>query len=209
MDSLFYLKTSEPKIVPGKWVIKASTYAMRVKIEDMMADTEISAQKILSDAKAAYIDRFEQGYKDGLSHARREFAEQMVNMSINSTRFLDHIENQVVNTIISAVQKILQKTDDELTIKAMALVAVQSVRDVKQMTIRVCAEQCEQVELIINELRSISNVDWIEVVADENLQHNACILETPFGVVDASLDTQLRNLKDYFKSEFQKERPTE
>lgn len=209
MDDLFYLKTGKPHIQPGQWVIKAATYTKAWSVFKAQAEARKSAEQIMSKAQYVYDTRFEEGYQDGLAQAKQEFAEQLIHISGESALFLSAIEDRVVDTVVTAVQMILHQTKDEQIIKASAVTAVQSLKDVKQMTLRVSRQQCPNVEQFIDELRREHNAEWIEIVADDHLKNSDCILETPFGVVDAGLETQLRMLKKYLKSKLEKERPAE
>jgi type III secretion protein L len=47
-------------------------------------------------------------------------------------------------------------------------------------------------------LSSYPNIDGIEILADERLSQNQLILESPIGIVDASIDTQLAAISDAF-----------
>ena len=45
-----------------------------------------------------------------------------------------------------------------------------------------------------------SDTSFLTVVSDSRLEKNACILESELGVVDASLETQLKAFENAFHS---------
>lgn len=209
MDDPFYLEINSPRLMPDQWVIKAGSYTEPLKLNELQHNAQQNIDRLLAEAKLVFDTREQEGYEAGLQQAKEEIANQLTRISGQTAAFLISIEDQVIDTVVAAVQLILDRTDQDEVIRAQAATAVRSARDIKQMTLKVCPEQIAVVEQFITELHNESSVESIEIAAEKDLKYGSCILETPIGIIDASLDTQLRMIKDCLQSEFQKEKATE
>ena len=88
--------------------------------------------------------------------------------------------------------------------KQRVLITVKSVlavvRNQKQMTLRLAPGQVQLVQAHVNELlAAYPGVGYLDIVADNRLQPDACILESDIGLVEASLQSQLQALRSAFE----------
>lgn len=78
--------------------------------------------------------------------------------------------------------------------------ALQHVRNEKQVTIRIPPSQFKMVKARLNEiLAEYKGVGFIDLVSDERLSTGDCIMESDIGVVDASVDLQIKALQKRFE----------
>jgi type III secretion protein L len=70
--------------------------------------------------------------------------------------------------------------------------------------LRVHPDRVESVQNIVLSIKKdFEGLEWIEVVADTSLQPEDCLLQTQAGILDFSLDTQLRVLRECLHTRMQ------
>ena len=114
-----------------------------------------------------------------------------------SVEFIESIENTVVSVVNQSIRKIIGELDDETRIKRIVGTALNTVRGQQRVTVRVNPAEEPTVS---KALASMTSGSYLTVVADPRLGPDSCILESELGVVDASLETQLKALEHAFTS---------
>jgi flagellar assembly protein FliH len=197
--------------------------AESVEEEEVVIPPEITALEILEDARneasnilaaaqqeieeqkaAAYDDAYRQGYQMGLEQVRQAIddATARANDIISraereAARSLMHAEQQMLELSMAVARKVINRELSETPESILLLVraALERLSDQDQVTIRVSPDNLETVRKAKPELQSILDRDsTISVSADEVLGSGDCVVDTPFGAVDASVDSQLESL---------------
>lgn len=197
MVALFRLSTDTPAPAEGVKVIKAAELAPLYEAADLLAAARKRAAEIEAKAQEAYRRRYEEGYADGLEAGKMENAEKMMETVLASVEFIENIENTVVNVVNQSIRKIVGDMDDETRIKRIVGTALNAVRGQQRVTVRVCPTE---EPVVTKALAAMTSGSYLTVVADPRLGPDSCILESELGVVDASLDTQLKALEHAFSS---------
>ncbi len=107
-------------------------------------------------------------------------------------------ERQVVELALAVASKVLARevAENPTVILPIVKAALDKVQDQEQITIRVNPECYELVLAARPELQaSLARAASVAVVADGALKDGDCIVETPYGTVDARIDTQLELVK--------------
>ena len=109
--------------------------------------------------------------------------------------YIIHAENTMAEMVINIANKVLAQHFIEVPQLILPLVqeAIQKVKDQPEVKVRVAPEAYELVLMAKNELQAqLEGNASLEVVSDTSLQAGDCMLESPNGVVDAGLATQLQ-----------------
>ena len=199
------LTTSPPRrlhlgLAPGVSVVRAHELAQWRQASQIVADAQAQAQAIVASAQSAYEAQCQRGYEEGLASARLEQAEQMIEHVSRTVEYFAKVESRMVDLVMQALQKIVADFDDKqrvlITVKSVLAV----VRNQKQMTLRLAPGQVQLVQAHVNELlAAYPGVGYLDIVADNRLQPDACILESDIGLVEASLQSQLQALRSAFE----------
>ncbi len=175
----------------------ASTRAQDI-YDEMRRQAEKLAEKIKQDSRD---QGHEEGYLYGLSQAdaaKQEAEEYRENTFAECDTILAGLEGQIVELIISIVGKLL--TD---TVKLNRDVVVNLIKQglegatlTGEIKIYLSSVDMDTVLEHKNEILAMAdNTAKIEFVKDPNLKPNDCIIETPFGNIDSSLDQQFNSIK--------------
>lgn len=189
----------------------------KIQAEIIQQEAKAKAEKMVLDAKAESTDiqeaarktgyemGLEEGRKDGEAQVKEELHHLLVEGNARAEKTLQEAriacEDYVVaaeNTIGEMVLKIADKVIPQHFIDMPQLIlplvkeAVRKVKDQPHVLVRVPSEAYELCMLAQTELQQIlEGSATLEIKADDALGAGDCMVESPNGVVDARLSTQL------------------
>ena len=192
MGSLFRLTGDTVTPSAGTRVLKASEAAVLLE-----------ANAVLDAARERVADMERKaGYRDGVEEGRLEHAEKVMETVLSSVEYIEGIEATLVNVVAVAVRKVIGEIDENERIVRIVRNALVTVRNQQHVTIRVApADEKAVREGLASMLASVpGGASFLDVVPDARLERGACLLESELGVVDASLETQLKALENALRS---------
>ena len=194
MGSLFRLTGDTVTPSAGTRVLKASEAAVLLEANAVLDAARERVADMERKAGEAYERRREEGYRDGVEEGRLEHAEKVMETVLSSVEYIEGIEATLVNVVAVAVRKVIGEIDENERI-------VRIVRNAL-VTIRVApADEKAVREGLASMLASVpGGASFLDVVPDARLERGACLLESELGVVDASLETQLKALENALRS---------
>lgn len=193
------LTANQLNVDPSCRVMKAEEYATFLEAEQIINIAREQAQQIVEQAKEAYEQEKQRGYQDGLDESKVDQADQMLKVVSRTINYLSDIEHTMADILLSGVKKIIGEFDQEHLAISLVRNALQHVRNEKQVSIRIPPSQYNMVKARLNDiLTDYKGVGFVDLVADQRLSTGDCIMESEIGVVDASVDVQLRALQKRF-----------
>ncbi len=197
------------------------------EIEELLAEAKEEAEMIIKEAHleaARYIDQisadiektretkykeaYDKGYNEGLKKAEEQYQNILQEANnIKETALLDY-EQEMANLEADAIRLILEisrkviaeevKTNKNL-ILSMAAQAFKKCALKDEIVLKVSSEDFEYVHENKEELLASSEgIGELEIKRDSALKSGACIVETPFGSLDASIDTKFNLIQEEF-----------
>ncbi|MCP4979282.1 MAG: HrpE/YscL family type III secretion apparatus protein [Gammaproteobacteria bacterium] len=190
------LNPNHPAMAPGRKILSAEDYELRVSAENLLEEARKEACQIAEDARIAFQEEKQRGYDDGMAAAQADIAEQMITIVTRSIDYLATAEGEVAKTVILCLKKILGDSPEEELVVQAARQALHVVRNENRITLTVRPEVQAEVQARIGEiLQGHGEVSFLEVVGDPGMERGGCRLETEIGVVDASIDLQINALE--------------
>lgn len=181
---------------PGQRVIKAGDYLAYAEAQAIIAAARQQAEALRLEAERDYQAEKRRGYQDGHEEGKLETAEQIMDVLGATVEFYAGIEQRTGQIVLQMVRKILGEFDDETLTYRIARHALTAVRSQKQVTLRVAPGQVEALKARLDALlNGFPGIHFADVVGDRRLGAGDCILETEIGVVDASVDVQIKALE--------------
>ena len=181
---------------PDRRVIKAADYLAYAEAEAIIAAARLQAEAIQREAEQAYDAEKRRGYRDGHEEGKLETAEQIMDVLGATVEFYAGIEQRTGQIVMQMLRKILGQFDNETLTYQIVRNALTAVRAQKQVTLRVAPEQVEALKARMDTLlHGFPSIHFVDVVGDRRLNAGDCILETEIGVVDASIEVQLKALE--------------
>lgn len=173
--------------LPSGRILSATDFAGLVATERRRRGT---VEKSVGQLPSLHDQAWQHGYQQGLCHAMLE-----VKSTLAELRACQHDRDSWMHQFVFAVvRKVLGNNE------AASLVPL-----IVQQVIEECDRSLETIVLhvhpsvtsaVARRLASIAGPGLqLDVVADERLMEGDCELHTPFGIIDAGLDTQLDALE--------------
>ena len=137
-------------------------------------------------------------------------AEQTIAAVARTIDYMTTTEERMVDIVMDAVNKVLHSLPERDIVRGIVHACLSHARGQQRMTLRVHAQQAPLVKKELDSLmRNKSLQSIIQVNAERSLKKNSAILESEMGVIDASLDVQIKALRssitDLLQTDKQKE----
>ena len=206
MDPFVRLTDNVLSLAPDTRLLKQADYQTFVMADQILAAARREAEERRAETEREQAHRLQAGYEQGMAQARLEMATRMLETVERTVDYLGAVEHRVVDLVMMSVRKVLGEFEDTELTRRLVRQSLHVVRNQPQATIRVCPAQSEPLQQRLNELLAgYNSLRMIEVAPDPRLERGDCILETEIGVVDASLETQLKALEQALRSRLQKQ----
>lgn len=202
MGTLFRLTGDSVCPSAGTRVLKAADAAALLEADALLDAARERVADMERKALEAYEQRREEGYRAGREEGRLEHAEKVLETVLSSVEYIEGIEATLVNVVTAAVRKVIGEIDENERIVRIVRSALVTVRNQQRVTIRVApADEKAVSTAVASMLASVpGSTSFLDIVPDARLERGACLLESELGVVDASLETQLKALENAFRS---------
>lgn len=185
----------------------AKQEAQRVS-EELLKQAHSQRDAILKQAGEDAAQIRENAYQEGLEKGRLEKQEAIQQAIDNTNRTIQQIkleniqfmhlyEEELKNLAVDIASRILAKQikSDDQELGELVKQAVNSVKDADWITVEISERMPGLLSYLQSELKK--NQTDVEIAA-KDLPEDACILKTSDGNIDASVSTQLRNVREYF-----------
>ena len=203
MGSMFRL--TRDSISPEGRLLKANEVSVLLQANEILDTARQRAEEMMRQAEIAYESRREEGYRDGQEEGRLEHAEKVLETVLSSVDYLSSLEKTIVEVVTTSIRKVIGEIDANELIVRIVRNALTAVRNQQRVTIRVApADEKAVSEALAAMIQSVpGDVGFIDVVADGRLERGSCLLESELGVVDASIEIQLKALEHAFYAKIQ------
>ena len=191
------------RLAPDRPVLKAADYQDYLAAQALIEAAKAEAEAIRARAQAAYAEERARGYADGRAEAEDQVADRFMEASEQILEYLAGLEMEMAEIVHQAVEKVLGELDETDLVQRVVRHALRQARDQKRVLIRVAIGQGEAIQAQLDELlRGFAEIGALDVTEDPRVRPGGCLLETPMGVVDARLETQLENLRQRLTQRF-------
>lgn len=208
---------SEAGFVPGLAAQTVEVYE-GPDPEELLAQAREEAEQMIADAKAqvdglrqsALEDGRQQGYAAGLQEAQaqmeeaheqiRQKAEELERAYWNK---VDELEPAFVDTLTGIYEHVfrVKLSTERQFIMNLLTEAMHGIEGSREFIVHVSGEDVQTVREAKQALleAAVSPDAKVDIIEDDTLSANECLIETSSGIFDCSLDTQLEELKKQLK----------
>lgn len=188
--------------------------------DDILARSKVQAAEILVEAKkqaesikneayeSGYSDGKAQGYEEGYNMAIMEGNEKLdielkeiekLRMAIYEEKaiILKQSEEELVMLALEIAEKIIDtELQNEKTYNNLVRKTLKNLKGRNSIKLYVSEEDFDRVSANRGYITSsIEGLDNIEIIGDEYLTRGSCIVDGGIGVIDGSVDTQLKQIE--------------
>ncbi|PSL51189.1 flagellar assembly protein FliH [Salsuginibacillus halophilus] len=183
---------------------KAEEEAENVRKQAAMEEENAKQQlnELFEQAKEnGYAEGYEEGQKAGEKAFKKKVkkAEETIKTAESERKqYLEESEPVIIELASAVANRVIKdglQADETVWQQALAQ-ALFEVQEQEEVKVYVSAERYNETVKHKDELVSLlSYSQELFIYPDANLNENDCIIETPFGRMDASIDNQLEELK--------------
>lgn len=174
----------------GELIVRAESVAAWRDGEQFLeqAKKDAAAMKMQSteDARAAREKAWQQGFEQGRQAGLEDAAKLALQITAERDAYLNSLTLRLMQSIDACMKKILADMDDAQLIAGVARKAIEDLRKIDKVTLRVPPGMASVIEKLV----SLPGAKKINVKEDDTLQDSLCYLETPLGVIQLSAQTQ-------------------
>ncbi|MBC7500359.1 MAG: type III secretion system stator protein SctL [Herminiimonas sp.] len=154
------------------------------------------ASQVTQDAEESALRLYDEAYESARQCAIDDWADALLKSSVETHKQLRQQRERMARIVLAAVEKIVPLQDSQGTYRQVLRTLSKSMQDVRYVTVRVCPNELAYAETALRELAKNSALGkLIEVAADERLSEGACLVESDQGVIDLSLNSQIKALR--------------
>ncbi|WP_027307536.1 FliH/SctL family protein [Caloramator sp. ALD01] len=176
---------------------------------EIINNAKQNSKKILEDAKEeGYKEGLTKGYNDGYNKAILEAKGEAYKIIEEANKYLEGIytevngyvkksKNDIINLAVEIAKEVLKS---ELSISSEAIIncaqkALSKVKQKSNIILKTSINDYKILKLRQEELEQfIDSSSALIIVADSNLQNGDIYIETNNGIIDATVETQLKTI---------------
>ncbi len=184
-------------------------------VEKATAKAEAIKKQSASIEAEAYKSGFDQGEKDGFEMGTKKLekvldriSQVLKGMVDYQQEFIGLHEKQILGLICSIAEKVVhgKANIDCSVVRETILEAFKLAADRSEVTVKVSPDDIEHVKDLRPEFfERIKGLKSITMESDPTISPGGCVLETGFGHVDASLESQLEKIRAAVEKAFLQE----
>jgi len=201
MSYLLWQRGGERRIASSRLVLRAAevpllrqAQALRDTLEQLHAE---QTQRLGAAADAARAQAHDEGLAEGRRAARDELAATLAALAQTAQQERESVRNQIGALALQVVRKLLGRFAEDERLVALADTAANDVLPSQPVTLVVHPDLCEPVrERMERTASDASSAPRFDLRVDPTCARDTCRLETPFGTIDASIESQLARLED-------------
>jgi len=200
----------EAQMIIEKAKIEASAI-IRNANEEKTAILNEATTKAKAEVEEIKRKARQEGYIEGKMKAEHQYKDMLMEAEKIRQNAIDKYNDVIMNmepSIISLVLEIAQKVLDDYTesnreyLLPIIKQAVSRLSNKNNLVIRISEEDYPYVESNREKLMSmIEGTEKLFIKSDAALKRGACKVESPFGCVDAGLDTKMKEIENAFNYE--------
>jgi len=187
------LKELSVAVAPGVRVLKARDYAQMVQAEQALSAATAQAADIVARAEAVREDARRAGQEQGRADARAELLSSLTELQSTLGQWVRQTEPRLVDLVLRCVQEVVRSADVTDLVQDSVHRALSEMAAAQDIRIQVHESQVEGLRLQLTALMERHSLRGsVRVEASVALKPGDCIVESPLGVVDLRVDSQLK-----------------
>lgn len=189
----------------------------RTEADMIIQEAKYEALRIVEDAdksaKESYSIMTEEarvkGYEDGFNEVKKQYEDLLTEAEyireharIEYNDVLASIESDAVNIILDIAKKVIgnELSTNKENILFLIRQAFEKCANKENIILKVSPDDfeyiCENKESLLSMVEGIGELD---IKKESSLKSGGCIVETPLGSIDASLQTKLKKIEESFR----------
>ena len=183
-------------------IIKEAEYEAARIMEDAHTEAEKNTKAVLEDA-------WQKGYDEGNESAKEQYAGLILEAEATREsameehdKVLSGIETEIINLVTEVSGRVIgnELTTNRDSIICLVRLSLEKCSNKNNLVLKVAPGDYEYLMENRDRLNMmVQGAGEMEIRQDQSLEPGSCLLETPFGCIDASAQTRLRKIEEAFR----------
>ena len=213
----FWLRTGDLDVGVSDGVVRGADFATLVEACEINAlaahkllQASEEASAIMAEALRAAEERIEaalgecgriryEAREQGLRDAAERWAQEMAEKAFDAHRSIRRASDRLAELVSLATQRVIEVEDKDGLYRRALRTVRHLATDSKTLVLHIGADDADYARSVVGQLaEEIGIVVPLEVKVDSRLVAGGCVLESDYGVIDASLGLQIQAVKQAF-----------
>jgi type III secretion protein L len=182
-------------------LLKAADAAQLSTAAGVLQSARERAAAMIEEAGHTAAALREKAVREGWLEGRNAAAKRHVETVAGALKYFDQIETSFADLLAESVRALLATMPPEEQIRQLAAKAMEGLRQQSKLTFRVNPADLQGSGPVLAELRCLLPPGAeVHVTSSDEVPPGGVFLESPLGIIDASLETQLENLKNALRA---------
>lgn len=174
-------------------VLKARDLGDLVQAREAVRRAHQNARKMLDEAKQIRASAYQKGYDEGVKAGSKESASRMMGLVSGSVDYLAQRETEIAAIVVATVEQVLGRIDQDEMILRSVKRSLGELRNQQSVTVRAAPANAKT---LLDELpHHHPEIEVLNIVVDERLSGEECVIETDIGIVNINKADFLYALK--------------
>jgi type III secretion protein L len=163
----------------------------------IVAEAVERAKKTLHDAERTSEKLKADAYANGISEAAARWAEEMTQKAFDAQRSIHKASERLAELVSMATQRVIEVEDKDGLYRRALRTVRHLAQDSKTLVLHIGANDAEYANTVVADIATEMGIDVpLEIKVDNSLSAGGCVLESDYGVIDASLGLQIHAVKE-------------
>jgi flagellar biosynthesis/type III secretory pathway protein FliH len=177
--------TDSPVLLPAE-------LAALLDMSELAARCEAEGQALIEKGQQNFDAEVRRGYEHGLALGAAACAERLLGFERERAQWLAERHRQVVELVELVLDRIAPALAEGKLVRTLAHQAVLDARHAQRLLVKVHPALVAGIQSDLDDLRRTCPwLDSLEVLGDDSLARDDCLLESPHGFIHAHWQTQL------------------
>jgi type III secretion protein L len=210
----FWLRTGELDVGVADGVVRAADFAALVdtcelnrmaaqrlseageQAAGIVADALQQAEQRIAHAQGECSRIRAEACESGLRDAAERWAQEMAEKAFEAHHSIQRASERLAELVSLATQRVIEVEDREGLYRRALRTVRHLASDSKTLVLHIGSDDAEYARSVVGQLaEEIGIVVPLEVKVDNRLRAGGCVLESDYGVIDASLGLQIQAVK--------------
>ena len=187
------LTAEHPTLAPGAQRLRAAQWQQWMEAGEALRAAQRTARAIVGRAEADREEARQQGLRQGREEARSELLKATAEMRGTLGRWVRETEPRLVDLVLRCVREVVRGVDPSQLVRGSVDRALTEMTRAADVRIQVHESQVAEIREALASLAQQHDIRGVvRVEAAMSLQPGDCIVESPLGLVDLRVASQLR-----------------
>jgi type III secretion protein L len=184
------------KLAVERGIVKSDAFEALQDASALLARCQSLWERLQADLQQAQALERQRGFEQGMREGQSQCAIRLTQIEAEAARYLGALDDKVVTLIMDVVRKIAPRLGASELVPDLVEQAIKEVRAERFLRVRVHPDCRTNVMRRLDEIgKAHAPIEFIEVLADPQVEPFACTLESEVGIVRADLEVQLQAIE--------------